>query len=81
MTGKPQIIGKPQIMGEAHVDNPNVGPEPVDVQPNHLREKTYQAPDVPEVYEREIGRLPEKTAGDAVERDMDGAVDAVKAKL
>ncbi len=61
--------------------NPNVGPDPVDARPNHPREKTYQAPSVPEGYGREIARLPEKTAADKVEREMDTAVDAVKAKL
>ena len=62
-------------------DNPNVGPDPVDARPNHVREKTYQAPDVPEGYERDVARLPEKTAEAKVERDMGDAVDAVKAKL
>ena len=30
--------------------NPNVGPDPVDARPNRDREKTYQAPNVPEGY-------------------------------
>ena len=62
-------------------NNPNVGPEPVEARPNHVREKTYQAPGVPDGHEREVARLPEKTAADKVERDMGAAVDAVKAKL
>ena len=81
MTSRPRSTSKSQIISEPHVDNPNVGPEPVDAQPNRLREKTYQAPDVPEAYERDVGRLPEKTAEDKIAREMDGAVDAVKAKL
>ena len=63
------------------VSNPNVGPMPVDAPTNHVREKTFKAPDVPEDYEREVERLPEKTANDKVEQEMGKAVDAVKAKL
>ncbi len=63
------------------MDNPNVGPDPVDVRPNHVREKTYVAPNAPDGYERDIARLPENTAADKVGRDMGKAVAAVKAKL
>ena len=62
-------------------NNPNVGPAPVEARPNHVGEKTYRAPDAPEGYRREIERMPEKTAVDAVERDMGAAVEAVKDKL
>ena len=62
-------------------NNPNVGPEPVDAKPNHVREKTYKAPNLPEPIEAEVEALPEKTAETKVETDMKGAVDAVRDKL
>ena len=77
MTSKPDTDDSAEDPGH----NPNVGPAPVEARANHVREKTYAAPDVPEAYGREVGRLPEKTATDKVEHDMDAAVEAVKAKL
>ncbi len=62
-------------------NNPNVGPDPVTAEPNHVREKTYKAPNVPETIEKEVEKLPEKTAERKVETDMKAAVDAVKDKL
>ena len=62
-------------------NNPNVGAGPVKARPNHVGEKTYRAPNAPEDYQREVDRMPEKTAVDAVERDMGAATDAVKSKL
>ncbi len=59
----------------------NTGPEPMKAEPNHDREKTYDAPNAPEEVVAENQRLPEKTAEDKVETDMAGAVDEVKKRL
>ena len=62
-------------------DNPNVGPDPVEAKPNHVREKTYKEPVTPKSYEESLKGLPEKTAEAAVRKDMPEAVDAVKKRL
>ena len=62
-------------------NNPNVGPDPVVAEPNHVREKTYKAANPPKSFEAEVEALPEKTAEHKVETDMKAAVDAVKDKL
>ena len=62
-------------------DNPNVGPGPVETTPNHVREKTYQAPNAPKTVDEEVQKLPEKTAETKVETDMSKAVDEVKKRL
>jgi hypothetical protein len=62
-------------------DNPNVGPEPVDAKPNHVREKTFKPANQPAKVDEEQQRLPEKTAEDKVRADLPKAVDAVKKKL
>ncbi len=62
-------------------NNPNVGPDPVDAEPNHVREKTFKAPNPPKAYDQENEKLPEKTAEHKVETDMKAAVDAVRDKL
>jgi hypothetical protein len=62
-------------------DNPNVGRGPVEPEPNHVREKTYKAPNPPGRVEEEVQKLPEKTAEAKVEREMGDAVDEVKKRL
>ena len=62
-------------------DNPNVGPEPVEAEPNHVREKTYTPPNTPNKVREEQQALPEATAEDKVRTDMPKAVDQVKKNL
>ncbi len=62
-------------------DNPNVGPEPVEAQPNHVREKTYKAPNPPKDVTTENQKLPENTAEDKVREDMPKAVDEIRKRL
>jgi len=62
-------------------DNPNAGPDPVDTQPNHLREKTYQDPNPPKKVDQETQRLPEKATEEKVREDMPKAVNEVKKRL
>lgn len=61
--------------------NPNVGPEPVKADPNHVREKTYTAPKTPDPVKEELRELPEDTAEDKVRDEMPEAVDAVKKRV
>ena len=62
-------------------NNPNVGPEPVEADPNHVREKTYREPGVPKPYKEEREALPENTAEDKVRDDLPAAVDEIKKRL
>ena len=62
-------------------DNPNVGPEPVEAKPNHVREKTYDAPNTPQPYKDELRDLPENTAKDDIREDMSKAADAIKKRI
>ncbi len=62
-------------------DNPNVGPAPVEADPNHVREKTYSEPGVPKAYKAEREALVENTAEEKVHEDMPKAVDAIKDRL
>lgn len=62
-------------------DNPNVGAEPVEAVPNHVREKTYQVPNAPKETIDETQKLPEKTAEAKVREDMPKAVDEVRKRL
>ena len=62
-------------------NNPNAGPEPVTAKPNRVREKTYEAPTVPQSVEKAIAALPEKTAEDKVSEDMPAVVDAIKKRF
>lgn len=62
-------------------DNPNVGPDPVQAEPNTLREKTYKPANVPERVEAEVEKLPEKTAEEKVSKDMPKAVDEVRKRI
>ena len=59
----------------------NTGPDPVKAEPNHDREKTYEAPNAPKAVVAENQKLVEKTAEAKVEEDMGEAVDAVKRRL
>ena len=59
----------------------NVGPEPVEAEPNHVREKTYTAPNTPEPVRKEEQALPEHTAEDKVEKDMPKAADEIRKRL
>ncbi len=59
----------------------NTGPEPMQADPNHDREKTYEAPNAPKKVIAENQKLVENTAEDKVESDMGGAVDEVKKRL
>ena len=59
----------------------NTGPEPMQADPNHDREKTYDAPNAPKEVIAENQKLVEKTAEDKVESDMGDAVDEVKKRL
>ena len=62
-------------------NNPNVGPEPVEAEANHVREKTFTASTPPKAVTKAQQELPEKTAEDKVRTDMPGAVDEVKKRL
>ncbi len=62
-------------------DNPNVGPGPVEAEPNHAREKTFTPANPPKEVTEEQQALPEGTAEDKVRTDMPHAVEAVKKKL
>ena len=59
----------------------NTGPEPMQAEPNHDREKTYEPSNAPKNVVAENQKLVEKTAEDKVESDMDGAVEEVKKRL
>lgn len=63
------------------VKSPNVGPEPVEADPNHVREKTYSEPNVPKPYKREREAMPEHTAEEKVREDLPKAVDEIKKRL
>ena len=56
----------------------NTGGEPVVAEPNHVREKTYDAPKTPEPVREEKSKLPENTARDKVRDEMGEAKDKVK---
>jgi len=56
----------------------NVGPAPVAAEPNHVREKTYDAPKTPEPVREEKQKLPENTARDKVRDEMSDATNEVK---
>ncbi len=58
-------------------DNPHVGPEPIEAKPNHVREKTYEAPNPPKQAEEALETLPEKTASDKIREDMPKAIDKI----
>ena len=62
-------------------DNPNVGPDPVDAEPNHVREKTFVEPKTPKPYADANKGLPERTAEEKVREEMPEVVDAVKKRL
>lgn len=62
-------------------DNPNVGPGPVEAEPNTLREKTYTPANAPAPVDQEVQKLPEKTAEEKVEKEMPDAVNEVKKRL
>ena len=62
-------------------DNPNVGPDPVEAEPNTKREKTYKEPNTPAPMKKEIHDLPENDAQDHVRDDMSSAVDKVKKEI
>ncbi len=62
-------------------DNPNVGPGPVEADPNHVREKTYKDATPPAKVTQEQQKLPEKVAEEKVREDMPAAVDEVKKRL
>ena len=62
-------------------NNPNVGPKPVDAEPNHDREKTYEAPSTPKPYKDAQKNMPERTAEETVREEMPAAVDAVKSRV
>ena len=62
-------------------NNPNVGPKPVEAEPNHVREKTYAGPTPPAKVTREQQKLPERTAEEKVREDMPEAVEEVKKRL
>ena len=59
----------------------NTGPEPMQAEPNHDREKTYEPSNTPKKVVAENQKLAEKTAEDKVDSDMSGAVDEVKKRL
>ena len=59
----------------------NVGPEPVEAEPNHVREKTYKAPTTPDPVQQEKQALPENTAEDKVREDMPKAADEIRKRL
>ena len=56
----------------------NVGPTPVEAEPNHVREKTYEASKTPEPVQKEKQKLPENTARDKVRDEMSEATNEVK---
>ena len=62
-------------------NNPNAGPEPVQAEPNHIREKTYKDPTTPKRAEDAINKLPEATAQDKVRADMPAAAEAIKKRI
>lgn len=59
----------------------NTGSAPMEAEPNQYLEKTYKAPNAPKKVIEENQKLPEKTAEQKVETDMDSAVDEVKKRL
>ena len=61
-------------------DNPNVGPGPVEAEPNTVRE-TYTPANPPAAVTAEQQKMPEKVAQDKVDREMGDAVDQVKKRL
>ena len=62
-------------------NNPNVGPDPVKTEPNHVREKTYEDPTPPKDAEIAANDLPEKTAQDQMRTEMPVAIDAIKKRV
>lgn len=56
----------------------NTGGEPVTATPNHVREKTYDAPTTPEPVREEKSKLPENTTRDKVRDEMGEAGRKVK---
>ncbi len=62
-------------------DNPNVGAEPVEAKPNHVREKTYKPSNPPPEMTKATENLPEKTAGAKVREDMPDAVDGILKRI
>lgn len=69
------------MAGDKLTQKRNIGPEPIEAEPNHVRETTYEAPNVPRNVIAENQKLPEKTAEDKVGEDMPVAVDEVKKRL
>lgn len=59
----------------------NVGPAPVRAEPNHDREKTFEAQTVPAAVQKEAQKLPEGTAQDKVREDMPAAAAEVKKRI
>ena len=56
----------------------NTGAAPMEAEPNHVREKTYDAPKTPENVREEKQALPENTARDKVRDGMHAATEGVK---
>ena len=56
----------------------NTGGAPMTAEPNHVREKTYDAPKTPAPVAKEKQALPENTAQDKVRDGMHGAAEGVK---
>jgi hypothetical protein len=86
----PAVIRRGSIGAAAHclatgemimANNPNVGPDPVEADPNHVREKTYEAPVVPKPYADQREALPETTAAEKVREELPEAIGAIKKRL
>ena len=56
----------------------NTDGAPMTAEPNHVREKTYDAPETPEPVRQEKSKLPENTARDNVRDGMHAATEGVK---
>lgn len=68
-------------MAEKNPVGTNVGPEPAEAKPNHVREKTYKEPNAPARMTETLENLPEKTAEDHVREGMHDAVEKVKRQV
>ena len=62
-------------------NNPNAGPEPVQAEPNHVREKTYKDPTTPKKAQEALEGLPESTAQDKIREEMSAATDRIKRRI
>ncbi len=58
----------------------NTGAKPMEAEPNHVREKTYDAPETPAKVRDEAQALPENETQDKVREGMGEATDKVKAE-